>query len=263
MPKIGAIIEARMASKRLPGKVLTELLPGWPMIDVIVHRAQSAKCLSNVIVATTVNSADDSLFKHCKNNKVSVFRGSETDVMGRSLAAAKEFHFDWLVRLTGDNPLIEGQLIDDLVAFCIENSLDYAATTMMGHSDNWKAEREFPRGISVEIVRVKVLEAVAKETRGSPLREFTTFAVYDEPERWSIGAFPATGRYAEWKHPHLRFTVDTTEDLELVRHLFGNLSPNNPNNLETGEAIKLVAATPTLAAINASVSHNVVSKLKN
>ncbi len=262
MTVIGAVIEARMSSSRLPGKVLTELIEGWPMIDLIVGRVKTAKRLDKIIVATSQSKNDDVLVQHCIDQGISVFRGSEKDVMERSLGAAQSLSLDWMVRLTGDNPFVDGLLLDDLITFCLDGQYDYAATTMMGHSKSWKAEREFPRGLSAEVVRVSTLETVAEETIGSSLREFTTFAVYDEPERWSVGAFPSVGRYVDWKYPDLRFTVDTPSDLELARSIFESLSKGFPLQFGTEEVIQLVANNPELAKINASIPHNVVSKLK-
>lgn len=259
--RIGAVIEARMASTRLPGKVLAELMPGWPMIAVIAGRAKAARRVDLVMVATTTNPADDSIAAYCHANKIPVFRGSEADVMGRSLGAAEAEGLDIMVRLTGDNPFIDPGLLDDLLEFREANGHDYVATTMMGHSANWHAEREFPRGISVEAVRLDVLRAAAAETTDPRLREFTTFVIYDQAGRWKLGAFPATGRYAFWKQPELRFTVDTPEDMRLAKLVLERL--NQGVDFDTGDAIAMVAADPGLAAINSQVAHNVVSAALN
>lgn len=263
MKRTGAVIEARLSSSRLPGKVLTELMPGWAMIDIVVGRAQRATRLDGLVVATTVNPADDPLVAHLQTRGITVFRGSEADVMGRSLAAGQAAGFDVMVRLTGDNPLIDGHLLDDLLAFKADGGYDYVATTMMGHSRNWAAEREFPRGISAEAFDRATLEATAAATTDPAIREYTTFGIYDTVARWRLGAFPATGDYAGWKHPELRFTVDTPEDLELARRIFNHLGGTDPTAFGTVSAVALVAGDPALQAINANTPHNVASELRS
>ena len=261
MIDFGAIVEARMTSKRLPGKVMQELIPGFPMIDFVLKRARNAKNIKKVILATTTNGADDILVDHCKNIGFRVFRGSEEDVMGRCLAAAEEAKIKNIVRLTGDNPFIDPALIDDVILFKIAGHFDYVATTMMGHSKNWSEEREFPRGISVEVMNLSTLQSAALETRENIMREFTTFNIYNNPDRWSLGAFKAAGAYSSWNKPELRLTVDTRQDQELARRVLNKLNVQNPADFSTHNIIKTLIQNNYLVKINKNIQHNIASNL--
>lgn len=250
-----------MTSKRLPGKVMQELIPGFPMIDFVLERARDTKNIKKVILATTTNSTDDVLVNHCKNIGFHVYRGSEEDVMGRCLAAAKEAEIDNIVRLTGDNPFIDPALIDDVILFKIAGHFDYVATTMMGHSNNWSEEREFPRGISVEVMNLSTLQAATLEATENVMREFTTFNIYNNPDRWSLGAFKAVGAYAPWNKPELRLTVDTIQDQELARQLLNKLNVQKPSDFSTLNIIETLLQNNYLVKINKNIPHNIAANL--
>lgn len=262
MTVVGAVIQCRMRSSRLPGKMLREVMPGHTLLDVVVARARAARRLDRVVVATSTEAADDVIADHCRAKGYPLFRGSEDDVLGRMLGACRAHGIDVLVRLTGDNPFIDPRLIDDLVAACRAADGDYACTTMMGHSTRWAEERTFPRGVSMEVVSVPVLAAVEPEVSDPLDRDSVTFYVYDRPERFRLVAFRAEGPYAGWRHPELRLTVDAPEDFELARRVLAEVAGGDPAGFSTGDAIALVAARADLQALNAHVGHNVVSELK-
>jgi spore coat polysaccharide biosynthesis protein SpsF len=258
----GAVIEARMASTRLPGKVLMEVMPGATLIDAIVARARLSRRLGGLVLATSVNPKDDAVARHCETKGIPVFRGSENDVLGRVLGAAKAQGFDRLVRLTGDNPLIDGRILDDLIGFFEDGGYDYVATTMMSQTPKWKVERTFPRGISMEVVTLGILTALEPGITDPLERESLTFHVYDHPERHKLGAFQATGKYAALNHPDIRLTVDTPEDLDLVRRVYAALGAKGPASFTTVDAVKYVADHPELLHINAHVAARIVTDLK-
>lgn len=258
----GAVIQCRMRSSRLPGKMLREILPGHTLLDVVVARAHAARRLDCVVVATSTHPADDVIAEHCRRRGYPLFRGSEEDVLGRMLGACTKYGIDVLVRLTGDNPFIDGRLIDDLLGLYREGGCDYACTTMMGHSTNWAEERTFPRGVSMEVVSVPVLMAVEPEVTEALDRDSVTFFIYDRPDRFRLGAFRAEGAYASWRHPELRLTVDAPEDFELARRVLAEVAGADPAGFSTGDAIALVASRDELRSLNAHVGHNVVSELK-
>jgi len=254
--KTVATIEARMASARLPGKVLAPI-NGRPLLAVIIQRVRAAREVDQVVVATTGSSGDDAIQKLAEQAGVGYFRGSEQDVMGRVLGAARAFGADNLVALTGDNPLVDPRLIDDVIAFQRVGGYDYVTTTHMHHSANWKVERTFPVGVSVQVMTVRALADAAGRATDHREREYASFAIYDHPERYRLGAFEATAKYEAWRRPELRLTVDTPEDLDLMRQIFDRLSPRNPL-FSTGDAIRLVAEDDRLQAINRHISQRKV-----
>jgi spore coat polysaccharide biosynthesis protein SpsF len=250
-----------MGSSRLPGKVLAPLVNGKPLLELLVERTQTASLPHATLVATGDSEANVPIIRLCEKLGVPCFRGSEEDVLGRVLDAARTHAIDLIVRLTGDNPLIDGEIIDDVVRFYLDGGYDYVATTTMSHSLNWKAARTFPRGIAVQVLSTKLLAAVDERTTDPLEREVVTFYVYDRPEEFRLGAFQAEGKYERCRHPDLRLTVDAPEDLELMRRIFGVLYPANPR-FTVADAIQLVASDNGLRTMNARVPHKLVHALK-
>ncbi len=256
-PVTGAIIQARLGSSRLPGKVLLELIPGWTLIDVIVGRALRAKKVNSVIVATSDHPRDDAVATHCASKQIPCFRGSEEDVLDRMLQAAKYNRIERMIRLTGDNPLIDGVILDAMIEQMERDQLDYVATTMMGHSENWREERTFPRGISMELFTTVILEESERMACTSAERDAMTFNIYDHPDRFQLGAFHAEGAFAACCHPELRLTVDYVEDLELMRRVFTSLGRPDPTLFSTADAIRWIIEHPEVATMNAHLQHNI------
>lgn len=259
---LGATIEARMGSTRLPGKMLTEVVPGVTLLDAVFRRAREAECLESLAVITSTNANDDVIAAHCEAKGYPVFRGSEDDVLNRVTSACRHFGLSDHVRLTGDNPLIDGHLIDAVAKYYREGGFDLVTTTHMCHTENWSAERTFPRGVSIMVSRVACLEE-SERLSADPLdHENVGFFIYSHPDRYRLGAFLAENDFARWRHPELRMTVDTPQDLELIRQIFGRLGKGGPETFSTGEAIALVASDPDLGRINAEVPQKIVSQLK-
>ena len=207
--KIVAIIQARMGSTRLPGKVLLDLA-GEPMLARVVHRVQRAASLQEVIVATTVQPADDTISQLCAARGWPCARGSQDDVLARYYQAALASQADVVVRITSDCPLIEPDVIDQVVGALLagQPEVDYAS--------NVQPPRTFPRGLDVEVIRFDALERAWREDVDPAWREHVTPYLYRHPERFRIhGVFNAVDL------SHLRWTVDTPEDLELVRRIYG------------------------------------------
>lgn len=254
--RVVATIEARTRSTRLPAKVLA-MVEGQPLLQWVIERARAAASVDYVVVATTDLPVDDPIESLAVRTGVGCFRGSESDVMGRVLSSARAARADDVVALTGDNPLIDPCLIDDVIEFYRAGGFDYVSTTHMHHSLNWRAERTFPVGVSVQVFPVGVLADAAARTENPVERSHASFAIYKCPERYRLGAFLAAGKYAEWRHPELRLTVDTTEDLELMRELFRALY-HKGKQFSTLEAIKLIVADERLQRMNRHIPQNLV-----
>lgn len=255
-----ATIEARTASSRLPFKVLAEIA-GKPMLALVIERVAHARSVDQIVLATTTAPEDDELEAMSARLGVACYRGSVDDVMGRVLEAATRFDATDVLAFTGDNPLVDSELIDDVVTFYRSGGYDYATTTHMHHSRNWDAVRTFPVGVSVQIFSQRTFVDAASRTSDPVEREHVSFAIYDHPERYRLGAFEAAGSYAGWRHPELRLTVDTPEDLALMRKIFGTLYPANCR-FSTAEAIRLVAGDTRLATLNRHVTQKLVYREK-
>jgi len=249
--KVVATIEARMTSSRLPGKILKDL-QGASMLARIVERANRSKRVDEVVIATTTNTSDDPVADLAHSEGISVFRGSEEDVLDRVLQAARAHDADLIVELTGDSPMLESLLIDEMVAFYKGGEFDYVANTAMRHSYPWKKEPTFPVGASVEIFGVDLLSNVAGWTQDPIDREHVSSYVFERPERFRLGAFEADGEWRSCRRPDIRLTVDTQEDLNLVREVYGRLYTQNPG-FTLKDIIELFEREPELLAINGQV----------
>jgi len=235
--KVVAVISARMASKRFPGKAMMPIL-GRPVLSLLIERVKRAKTVDEIVVATTTKSEDDRIAVLAEKQGVKVFRGSENDVLGRLLAAAKKYHGDILVRLTGDNPLTDPVYIDKGLKLFLTGNYDYVS------NDN--VELTMPRGMDVEVFSVKSLEKISRITKNPDDREHVTRFFYQHPKMFRSKAFgsPKKDRLPGW---HL--AVDTKEDLELVRRIFEMLYPNNPD-FSYQDIIDLLTRFPDLKTIN-------------
>jgi spore coat polysaccharide biosynthesis protein SpsF (cytidylyltransferase family) len=199
-----AIVQARMTSTRLPGKVLVDLA-GAPMLERVVQRAADASLVDGVVVACSDRPADDPIAAWCARAGVTAFRASESDVLGRFVGAATAAGADLVVRLTADCPFLDPAVIDLVVgALIADPQLDYAANVL---------ERSFPRGLDVEAFTRDALGRMDRLGRSPASREHVTIGPrLEHPE-----AFRCRSIRAEHDDSDLRWTVDTPVDLEFAR----------------------------------------------
>jgi spore coat polysaccharide biosynthesis protein SpsF (cytidylyltransferase family) len=199
-----AIVQARMTSTRLPGKVLADL-GGAPMLARVVSRAAAASLVDQVVVACSDRPTDDPIAAWCRRGSVPVFRGSETDVLARFVGAAAATHADLVVRLTADCPFLDPAVIDLVVGELIADpELDYAANVL---------ERSFPRGLDVEAFTRDALSRMDRLGRSPAAREHVTIG----PRLEHLEAFRSRSVRADRNDSDLRWTVDTPLDLEFAR----------------------------------------------
>lgn len=204
---ITAIVQARMGSTRLPGKVLKNI-EGQTMLSCVVNRTRRAALLDEVAVATTVKSADNLIVAECERLGIPVFRGDEADVLDRYYKAAQLFQAEFIVRITSDCPLIDPQIIDMVIEeFLAHKGLDYASNTL--------PPRTFPRGLDVEVMTFDALEQAWREDKNPGWREHVTPYIYRHPERFKLKAVTNDVDYS-----YMRWTVDTEEDLAFVRKIY-------------------------------------------
>jgi spore coat polysaccharide biosynthesis protein SpsF len=214
---IAIIIQARMGSTRLPGKTL-RTVAGRPLLDYLLERVKAAELASQVVVATTTSPEDDAIAEACVRSKTPFYRGSQQDVLERYFEAAKVFHADAVVRITGDCPLIDPQVIDRVIAHYQAHwpRLDYV-------SNRLSPDAGFPRGMDVEIFSFHALEQAHNQAKAPPEREHVTLYFYEHPKQFALGSVKNTEDLS--RH---RWTVDTEEDFQLVSRLLATLAPHNP-----------------------------------
>lgn len=259
-----AIIQARMSSSRLPGKVLLDI-GGQPMLARVVERTRLAQTLDKVVVATTGDPSDDPIAALCDQRGYPCYRGSLHDVLDRYYQSAKAFDAQVIVRVTADCPLIDPALIDRTVrAFWgqAENSVSYSVISSPESLSNvdknfpWDFAanrlpppwgRTYPIGLDTEVCAFQALERAWKEADQPYQREHVMPYLYDH------GAFRVLLLNTEPDYGTMRWTVDTAEDLELVRKIYAHFDPRWDFSWQ--EVIELFKRQPSLAQINQQVQH--------
>ena len=236
---ISAIIQARMTSTRLPGKVLMPL-DGQPALKRMIERVRSAKLLDDVIVATTVNDTDNPIIELCDSMGVKYFRGSEDDVVGRVLETAKHWGVSTIVELTGDCPLIDPAHIDFLVA----RHVDALITTNIDISGNIIGERTFPRGYDIRIFETESLVRAYKEIDNPIDRQHVGTWMYLNPYgRANYTRLNYTAQTDEERRPDIEVTLDTQEDYELLDWIF-KVGREYQLELTCGQVVSLIDTYP-------------------
>lgn len=231
-----AIIQARMGSTRLRGKVLIDL-NGESVLGRVMLRVARSKILDNAIVATSDCPADDAVAELCVRRDWPCFRGSEDDVLDRYYRAALSFSAQTIVRITSDCPLIDPEVIDLVIDAYQNQAVDYASNCL---------ERTYPRGLDTEVLSIKALRRAWEEAPLSHEREHVTPYIYQHPEFFRLTSVKNREDY----HQH-RWTLDTPEDLQLIRTIYERLG--NRDDFGWREALALMEREPELAAINAHV----------
>ena len=238
-PKIGVIIQARMGSERLPGKVLIDIA-GKPMLWHVVERVKSAKTIGKIIIATTTDPEDDKIEDLAKKENWLLYRGSKNDVLGRYYEAAKKFGIDVIVRVTSDCPLIDPFIID----LCVEKFLagDY---DFISNYD--KDSSTFPRGLDVRVFSFSALEKAYQNAKNPYEREHVTPYIFENANKeFRLGpVIEASGKYKG----NYRLTVDYPEDLELMEKIYGKFY--KPGEIiDIKEVISYLSENPGLSGLN-------------
>ena len=213
--RVVAIIQARVGSTRLPGKVLMDL-GGDTMLARCVGRTCRAQTLDEVVVATTVQSSDEVIVDLCIARGWPYFVGSEEDVLDRYYRAAVEYQADVVVRITSDCPLIEPVIIDQTVRKFLSHQ------PMIDYVSNIYPYRTFPKGLDVEVMRLDALERAWREDVNLAWREHVTQYIQRTPDLFRTLTVVNAVDYS-----HLRWTVDTPEDLVFVRRVYGHFGSDN------------------------------------
>ena len=228
------IVQARMTSTRLPGKVLLPLA-GEPMLTRLIERLRRVHRADGIVVATTTNTSDDPIAALCTQLGVPCYRGSEYDVLSRYADAARLHGADVVVRITSDCPLIDPALIDQTIAAYDEGGSDYVSNML---PPTW------PYGMAVEVFSAAALAQAHAEATQAAEREHVTPFLYWHPERYRLRNVASPVDLS-----HHRWTVDTPEDYALVSRLFDHLMPIRPNFTQA-DVLALLDKHPDWIAIN-------------
>jgi spore coat polysaccharide biosynthesis protein SpsF len=239
--RVVAVIQARLGSTRLPGKVLLPLL-GEPVLARVMRRASRAHRLDEVVMATTVDPSDDPLAELAAREGWPLVRGSQDDLLDRYVLAARTHRADVVVRITSDCPLIDPDLIDRTIEAFQDGACDYASLSL--------EPRTFPRGLDVEVVARTALEQAWEEDDDPAWREHATPFIYRHPERFRLCRVAA-----DEDHSDHRWSIDTPEDYELVRRIYEALGRDD---FTWHEALAVVEANPGWADLNRHVVQKTV-----
>lgn len=233
------IVQARMTSTRLPGKVLMPIA-GRPLLSYQMERLRRVTQADRIVIATTTNTSDDCIVNFCTAEGIDYTRGSEFDVLSRYFEASTRFKASTIVRVTSDCPLIDPQVINSAIKVYIENAdnCDYVSNMI---------EPSWPYGMAVEVFSLQTLAEAHDEATEDAEREHVTPFIYWRPGRYRIKSLTMQPDLS-----HHRWTVDTPEDFELVRRILETLYPHN-EYFEMADVLALLAEHPNWETINRHV----------
>ena len=234
--RVGAVIQARTGSTRLPGKIL-EPIEGFPLLGWCVERLRLAKTVDRVVVATSDHVADDAVQALGQDLGFGVFRGSEDDVLARFSGAVQYFGFDHAVRVCGDSPFVDPGLVDALVRAYLAAEVDYASNV---------GTRSYPRGLDCEVFSAEGLAKVDALAKRPFERAHVTPYFYQNPEVFSLLNVPGANDYSQY-----RWCVDEPVDLAMVRALAGRF--DGRRDFSWTEALAVVESDSALGGMNAQV----------
>jgi glutamate-1-semialdehyde 2,1-aminomutase len=236
--KIVALVQARMGATRLPNKVMRPT-DGVPMIELLLQRLGKSTKIDQIVLATGDNERNAPLVRHVEGLGIATFSGSESDVLGRFVGAARKYEADVVIRITGDCPLVDARLVDEMIGAFLADDVDYLSNTLTP---------TYPDGLDIEIVRASALEQAAAETQVPYDREHVTPYV------------KFSGKFTSRNYAHgsdlsaLRWTVDEAPDHEVVTAVFKHFAPER--NFAWQDVLELQQAKPGLFAANQSLVRN-------
>ncbi len=236
-PRIVASIEARMGSSRMPGKILVDVC-GVPALGRLVRRLRKAKTLDAIVLATSTSPGDDAVEKWAATEGVTLYRGSEDDVLNRVVEAQRSQRSDIVVEVTGDCTLLDPQIIDMGVETFLENDADVVCNV---RKPSW------PLGADLQVFRFDALAEVERTITDPAVREHVSLYFYEHPEKYRVMHLFAPAR---WRDPTLRLQLDYEEDLRFIREMYTRLEPIHGEAFGLEEIMALCKKHPELPEIN-------------
>ncbi len=235
-----AIVQARISSTRLPGKVLKKI-EGKTVLEHVINRAKAAKNISDVVVATTVKKEDLEIVKLCANLGISIFCGSEDDVLDRYYQTARLFKAEHIVRITSDCPLIDPQVLGKVIELYFLKKADYASNTM---------PETFPDGLDTEVFSFKTLKRAWENAKLSSEREHVTPYIRKNPNIFRLANFKSNINLN-----NKRWTIDEPEDFGFIKIIYKNLYPKDSLfGMET--ILNYLRENPEIEKINKNIIRN-------
>ncbi len=237
---IAAMIQARRGSTRFKDKTFSDL-QGKPLLMHIINRVKYSQYIKDVIIATTTNKEDDKIEDFAKENNISIFRGSEDNVLDRFYQAAKKFNVDIIVRVTADDPFKDPKVIDKAIGIFIKECYDYVSNTI---------KPTYPEGIDIEVFSFKALEKAWNEANKISEKEHVTPYIWKNPNLFKTHNF-------EYKEDlsKLRWTIDYKEDYEFAKEVYKRLYKEG-KIFYMEEILELLKREPELSKINKDIERN-------
>jgi len=236
MVKVVAIVQARMGSTRLPGKVMMDIC-GKSVLLHIIDRLKACELLDDIVIATTVSNRDDVIFDAVSNYDeiIGLFRGSEENVLERYYLAAKKFNADIVVRVTSDDPLIDPSVIDGVIREFLSNNCDYVSNSL---------NKTFPLGLDAEVFSFKALETAWNEAKKDYEREHVTPYIIENPDKFKL-----LNVANDIDLSNLRWTLDTKDDFEFIDAIYERIH-SKKQLFFMDDVLELLGREPELININ-------------
>ncbi|HUS56058.1 MAG TPA: hypothetical protein VMY41_18890 [Thermohalobaculum sp.] len=231
--KVVASVEARIGSSRFPGKVLADI-NGKPALGRLLDRLLGCRTLADIVIATSVDPADDAIETWAKSEGVALYRGSEDDVLQRVVDAQRSRGADTVVEITGDATLTDPAIVDLAVETYRSNDCDVVSTAWV---------KSYPIGIDAQVFSFAALDGVARTIFDPPVREHVSLHFYENPERYRIINLAAPPPARE---PELRLTLDYREDQTMIAAIYAALEPRHGGCFGVREVVSLLRASPDL-----------------
>ena len=235
---IGCIIQARMGSSRLPGKIMKKINGNTPMLKFQLDQLEFSKNIDQIIIATTTLEPDNLIVDFCKKNNLECFRGESKDVLDRYYRCAKKFKLSIIVRITSDNPLIDPTIVDHVISRFIDSDYDYMSTEV----------KKSPLGFAVEVFTFKSIKKAWEEAKLPSEHEHVTPYFYNNPDKFKIESVSQ-----EKDLSHIRCTVDTEYDFKLIEKIISKIE-TRPIHLD--HILDLFSKDTNLLEINKHVKHD-------
>ena len=239
--KILCIVQARMGSERLPGKVMRPIL-GKPMIAYTLERLKKSRYIDEVVLATSVKDTENEMVEYLDSQNYQVFRGSEDYVLERYVDAVKQFGGDIVMRITGDCPLIDPVMVDQIITYYLANDFDYVGVDTMNGN--------YIRGFDVEIFTREALMKAYEDTKEiegiSPEKEHVTYYIYQHAELFKIDQLKASDYYRK----NYRLCVDTPEDFALISNIYEHFQDTY---VSAKDVIRYLDENPQIGRMNQDI----------
>jgi spore coat polysaccharide biosynthesis protein SpsF len=239
---ISVIIQARMSSTRLPEKIMLEVC-GKTLLEHMILRIKKSRKIDKILVATTINKKDDVIEKFCKEKQIQCFRGPEDDVLSRYKLANDYLNSDIIVRICSDCPLLDSNIIDDVINTFEKGNYDYVNNLV-------PLPRTYPDGLLVEVFSSKVLNEAYVEAKKPSDREHVTFFMSNQPKRYNIYRLDCEEDLSKY-----RFNLDYPEDFTVIKAIYESLYLDKPNFVMS-DVITWLNNHPEIMKINSHIESN-------